>query len=272
MSDGSDTTFALFGVIDTTPKAEFRFPYVSSYVLKQKELNPLIALPPNLPVSLQTYLDDNPSTDVTSQLGLCIANLERDNASSLLGTLDYMQRFVSMMQTDNTCPIRWDSEGEANNQAAFASYRDAATRVVHVPGVIVVGGSHVQEGGGVVYPAIPCQLAMWAVVVTLSAGIGLLAARRCQRARPGDLPRALSAFGAGYAAAATVAALLLNLDPETAPGFPVGRVVLHLSAVGIALAGAVAYARARPPGPGGVALESVAAGVYVAALAAAVAI
>lgn len=136
----------------------------------------------------------------------------------------------------------------------------------------------VQSGGGAVYPAIASELAQWAVVVTLAAGVGLLVARRALRPSSAsgatrgagrDLPRALLAFGAAYASVVALAALLLALDGAES-GFGLGRVALHLGAVCIAVACAVAFARS-PRGEGS-SVEACAGGVYVAALVAAVAI
>jgi len=98
------------------------------------------------------------------------------------------------------------------------------------------------KGGGAVYPFSMPEVGRWVIMVTVCAGVGTMASRRA-RLRSSDTEASVVAFAVGYALAMVFFAALATLDPETAPCFTPLRVVLHLAAMGVGVAAALAYVR-----------------------------
>lgn len=229
--------FALFGVVNVSSDKAPTFAYLTTTTQPTTDLKKLF-----------------PSSDWK---GLDRGGLASFNAPSLRGSLDFMQRCITFMQTDQVCPIH------PNYSKILGEFIDVK-KFEPVPDVHPLSG---QEGGGVVYAAVGEELVRWAAVATVGAGLSLLVARRWLRVAPGrsrDLPTAILASGVAYSLATILLSAVAGLDTDAARAFAATRVALHLSAYWVAVAASHAIARRRPTDP----LERHAAALYAAALAA----
>ena len=138
---GEASTLALFGIINVSDNKPTTFPYINTFPLKQIEFdgvrkhvdeyktfvtNKIEAVKTKWSAVDFSELIPNPNSKIPPAIDILIGKLDLFNASSLLGTLDYMQRFVTMMQTDNICPIQWDNAHDQGNDfnKLFEGYVD----------------------------------------------------------------------------------------------------------------------------------------------------